>query len=267
MLPALAIPALYSLAGHGLSENAEQRVWTGALKTRTTRKGGRYATGRGKASPLTRTGDLLCPGIDLDDWSTECRAPLFANQWNQWLLLRSTYDGVKESELVDRTLAALARLNARLDGKIRHPKVTVGFQKPWTEGPLRNVFNDCAKFQNAVTLRVSKNDPGAYPIFVRFVYRGGESDTTWFAIKHATWKDAASIVVGNEGCPHEAAWILDTVYQPSNVDVPTTDKDEILPPYWSQNAPVVPSWALPVGLLVGVGAVAVLGSYVVRGFK
>lgn len=51
MIPVAAISALYSLAGHGLSENAEKRVWTGELVKRT----GRARTKTGalvKQSPL-----------------------------------------------------------------------------------------------------------------------------------------------------------------------------------------------------------------------
>jgi len=51
MIPAVIIPMFYSLAGHGLSENAEKRVWTGALIKHV--RGNRMQTGKlEKTSPL-----------------------------------------------------------------------------------------------------------------------------------------------------------------------------------------------------------------------
>lgn len=62
MIPPIVIPALFSLAGHGLSEHAEKRVWTGAMARRAQRaveNRGNHVTRTGKARPHMRAGKVV----------------------------------------------------------------------------------------------------------------------------------------------------------------------------------------------------------------
>lgn len=52
MIPPVIIPALFSLAGHGLSEHAEKRVWTGALRRRARAAHGMRTAKLEKANSL-----------------------------------------------------------------------------------------------------------------------------------------------------------------------------------------------------------------------
>lgn len=250
MIPAVCIPMMYSLAGKGLSEHAEKRQWAGALTRRFKRIHG---------------GDIACPGVELNELATTCPAPLYRDSWNYWKLVRSSYDGVKVQDLPDRTLAFMSRVNGRVDGKIRLAKSDVSLSPMRPEDTVTHRRQDCETVP--MSLKASEFQPAFYTVYVRFIYRGSMTHMAWPAILHSDWKDAASVAVGNDGCPVNASWLLDTIYAPSQDNVPDASQDSILPPHLADNAPTLPAWALPVGLLIGGVVLAVGAGYAIRSIR
>jgi len=54
---------------------------------------------------MITVGDLGCPGVDVEKWRAENRAPLFPGKVNRWLLVRTTRDDPTPDDLKN-TLAA-----------------------------------------------------------------------------------------------------------------------------------------------------------------
>lgn len=50
---------------------------------------------------IFRTGDILCPGVDVDEYKASCRVPLFPNQWNVWEVWVSTSSAKTPSQVID----------------------------------------------------------------------------------------------------------------------------------------------------------------------
>lgn len=258
MIPVPAVLGLVKVAGYGLTEHADGRKWNGALVSMVDNR-------------RIRTGDLTCPGIDLDSWESACRAPLYANQWNRWLLIRSTYDGTTVSQIADRAAWFMNAVNQRIKGRIRHVKVHVQQLAPIKGWTPKTTIRNCAGGENA-NLKVSDNQPPYFSCFVEFVYRGDEHDMAWPAIKQAgEIAGKASVLVGNYNCPVKAAWLLDTVYSPSKDNVPAESTDSFLSPGYDNEAnkiglPSAPT--IKIALTgVTVAALAIGAAYVVRAFK
>lgn len=256
MLPAL-VPIAYSLLGHGLGEFVESR------DREKSRRGGDM-----------RTGSLTCPGLDDDAWESTCRTPLYANAWNYWKLIRSTYDGVSKDEIANKAAWFLQNaVQQRIKGKIRQVKIQVEkLDNPWGT-PVKTSIRDCPQGELA-SLKPSEFAPLFYTVNVAFVYRGAESDMAWPSMKQAgRIAGTASAIVGNYNCPVEAAWILDTIYEPSYKDVPPASDDSWLNPGYDNelkdlglpniNTPTI-QFAI-VGTSLVIGAIAV--GYFVRSFR
>jgi len=58
---------------------------------------------------MNTVGDLGCPGVDVDKWRDENRAPLFPGKVNRWLLVRTTRDNPTPDDLKNTLAATFAR--------------------------------------------------------------------------------------------------------------------------------------------------------------
>lgn len=241
MLPAL-VPIYYSLLGHGLGEWSERRE-------------------RDKSK--MRTGSILCPGVDVDKYEEVCVAPLVRDAWNYWRVLFSTRTGSRPDNLQSKALAFVGYLSQHeLEGRIPGNSVTVvvndSTENPWGTPTQVTAMNAC---DFPILLTHSKFNPPYLTAHIRFIYRGVESGLPWPAIKQNAW----GLITRN--CPNDADIVLDTVYTPSQLNVPDAKDDSFLPPLVEQK---VPSPSLGVKVAIGGAAVlgiAVLGGYAVRSFR
>lgn len=209
-----------------------------------------------------RTGSLLCPGIDPDEFAQSCRAPVFNNHWNVWRLYRTTRDNPTDAELRATADAFLAQITKHVgSGSIPHIQHALDVAPSWAEG--RKVLarrEDCSPVP---MLKDSPIDPAFRTIWLRFVYRGSATSMPW-PVRKISWIGAAS------ACPVDADWILDRVLEPDLIDVPAEGEDPILPPAYGKDLPDPKKLIPKIGIGLGIAAVAVAavaGAYVLRSAK
>lgn len=214
-----------------------------------------------------RTGDLLCPGIDTDEFKKQCQAPIFPNRWNHWRLYRTTRDNPSDQDVIDTGLAFLMQITKASDmGVIRHEEIIVvpgnsnaSHSNPW-QTPIVDNRMRCVQ---PIHLANSDFTPAYRTVYARFVYRGSRQSIPWpvrkvNALGLASW------------CPQNADWILDTVFAPSDVAVPSEKDDPALPGAIDQGLPSAPKLDLGTKfLLSGIGIVVVAGvlGYAVRSVR
>ena len=58
---------------------------------------------------MIAVGDLGCPGVDVEKWRAENRAPLFPGKVNRWLLVRTTRDNPTPDDLKNTLAATFVR--------------------------------------------------------------------------------------------------------------------------------------------------------------
>lgn len=56
-------------------------------------------------------GDLGCMGVDLEKFRASNRVPMFRNEWNRWIFLRTTRDNPDDATITATLRATLYRLN------------------------------------------------------------------------------------------------------------------------------------------------------------
>lgn len=208
-----------------------------------------------------RTGDLLCPGSDVDAFEQECRAPIFRDAWNHWRLYYTSAHATLPKHVEATVRDYFGKVNASLGGRIRHLSIEVGQPPAWTKYKLV----ERQQCPTVPMLRASDYSPAYWPVFARFVYRGVESHIPWVALQGSPTPHT---------CPLEADLLLDAVFAPSQVDVPSAAGDSPLPPHvdpenqgWGALTPDLDlSTQVAIGGL-GVLALAVLAGYAVRSFK
>lgn len=221
---------------------------------------------RQSMSPLFsyQTGDLLCPGVDVDKFKLECQAPVFPNQWNHWRLYRTTRDNPTDQEVIDTALAFLGKITTPMDmGKIRHEDIVVIKDNSVHENPWKtHIIMNRLECTQSIQLAHSDFNPAYRTVYVRFVYRGSRDKIPWPVRK------VSSIGLGS-WCPLDADWILDSVFAPSSVNVPAESTDPILPGYVEQGVPEVTLDYKQKALLwgLGIGAVAAMVGYGIRSVR
>lgn len=221
---------------------------------------------RQSMSPLFRyqTGDLLCPGVDVDKFKQECQAPIFPNQWNHWRLYRTTRDNPSDQEVIDTALAFLGKITTPMDmGKIRHEDMVVIKDNAVHENPWKtHIIMNRVECSQTIQLAHSDFNPAYRTVYVRFVYRGSRDKIPWPVRKVST------VGLGS-WCPLNADWILDSVFAPSAVNVPPESTDPILPGYVEQGVPEVTLDYKQKALLwgLGIGAVAAMVGYGIRSVR
>lgn len=277
MIPFAAVPAVFQTVHFVADEISRRSAIERAgqpcgLACKTS--AGRGARARTPAAPSglalkystkTRAGSLLCPGVDIDKYRELCRAPLFADHWNFWRVVRSTKSGLEPSKMADKTLAFMSYLSNELKGRI--PKVDVLApgtpDNPWGTPAIVTRQNVCA--EQSFTLEHSSHAPAFLVAYVRFIYRGVEASVPWPAIKQSL---AGAVT---HDCPNDATWLLDTVYAPSKIDVPPPEADPFLPPWVEKHRPRTPGeWDLSTKIAIGGGVVIVIAAvagYAVRSFR
>lgn len=218
-------------------------------------------------SPLMvyETGDLLCPGVDVDKFKEQCQAPVFPNQWNHWRLYRTTRDNPTDQELVESCLAFLGKITMPMDmGKIRHEDIVVianndQHSNPWQTEIIKNRL-EC---DQTINLAHSDFNPAYRTLYVRFVYRGSRTSIPWPVRK------VNAIGLGS-WCPLAADWILDSVFAPKQENVPAESSDPTLPSYIDRGLPNAPELSMGqkaavIGL--GIGALALALGYGIRSVR
>lgn len=191
---------------------------------------------RGARRPRVAAGALLCD-VEPDEFRATCRIPLFPEQWNTWLVVRTlAHPGeldLSRGELEDMTRAVLRRWFAEsasvpthTAGMIDNAKITVG--APIPAGAPVEVPEELRARERLASLAdcpmPTRLRSGPYvPIVVQFVSRGVERDMPWPARRVVT----GPLGIGAFGswCPVDADWLLESVWGPiPGEDVPDPPK-------------------------------------------
>lgn len=140
-----------------------------------------------------------CPGADVEAFKAANRAPLYAQKWNRWVLVRTLRDDPSPDVIKD-TLAAVFQRWFSGDPWIRMSGTTEAgnadlirlvrsSREPILVSPVAKTSADC----DPVPLVVS--GPLIY-LEIEFVYRGKLASIAWPAWRSGQW------------CPVDADWIL-----------------------------------------------------------
>lgn len=170
---------------------------------------------------MTTVGDLGCPGVDVEEWQKQNRAPLFPNKVNRWILVRTLRDNPTPDQLKDTLAATFSKWFA---GTPFDPVLA-------SKGTTRSATADLIKLERVSRERLSfplsarrrEELPGMFPtvrpgdivwIEVSFAYRGQVADMPW-----PVRTGAAVQLQSSANCPVDADWILDSAAVPT-VDAP-----------------------------------------------
>ena len=166
---------------------------------------------------MISVGDLGCPGIDVEKWRAENRAPLFPGKVNRWVLVRTTRDDPTTDDLKN-TLAAT--FEHWFSGTPLDPALPF-------DGTTRSGAADLIRLERASTDRLSlpqpvrrrEELPGQIPVLgpggvvwleVSFAYRGQVLSMPW-----PVRTGASAQLTSSADCPVGADWILDSVGFPA----------------------------------------------------
>ncbi|HKY35217.1 MAG TPA: hypothetical protein VJN18_04705 [Polyangiaceae bacterium] len=170
---------------------------------------------------MTTIGDLGCPGIDVEEWQKQNRAPLFPGKVNRWILVRTLRDNPTPDELKDTLAATFSKW---FGGMPFDPVLP-------SQGTTRSATADLIKLERVskerlsfpLTARRREELPGISPMVgsgefvwleVSFAYRGQLRDMAW-----PVRVGAAVQLQSSANCPIGADWILDSAAVPT-VDAP-----------------------------------------------
>ena len=213
---------------------------------------------------MTLVGDLGCPGVDVDDWRTRNRVPLFPGKVNRWVLVRTTRDDPTPDALKNTLAAVFVKW---FEGTLLAPALVF-------KGTPRSATADLIKLEKVAKDRLSfdhsarrrEDLPGVGPtvapgnlvwLQVSFSYRGQQKDMPWPV------RTGASVqLTSSAQCPIGADWMLDSVQTPTEDAPPERSSGDKAGEVVSETANSVASglfsllW-LPLAAL-GIAAVLVL---------
>jgi hypothetical protein len=166
---------------------------------------------------MTNVGDLGCPGIDVDKWRDENRAPLFPAKVNRWILIRTTRDNPTPDDLKNTLAATFERWFA---GTPLDPALPFnGTTRSGAADLIRIERVSNERLTLAQTMRRREELPGISPsvapggvvwIEVSFAYRGQLLSMPWPV------RTGAEIQLQSHAdCPIGADWMLDSVAFPT----------------------------------------------------
>jgi hypothetical protein len=222
--------------------------------------------------------DLGCTGVDLEKFRADNRAPVFRNQWNRWILMRTTRDNPSDRDAETTLRAAFHKWNA---GDVQWGPLDVVIETPIPDGPRKGTpsvrvgncdylhVNRVSQAQlffpreewarllpaNKLPARRESCDPvptlstpKALFIEASFVWRGSAESVPWPVLSESVFRPA-------QACIHGADWILDSCALPPSVEPAPTE----LTATQKGVDVALPSLGLGAGL-VALGAVATLAA-------
>lgn len=171
-----------------------------------------------------RTGDVLCPGVDVDAYKANCRVPLFPNQWNVWEVWVSTKEAPTRDKAVDLTRNFLRHVFAAHPATTA-PQVTLGpaefvaaqlgpYTTPGASGAPRTprVVAATREGLGPSCPVPTVEGPDAMLVTVSFVFRGSETSWPWPTLgnRPASLWDATE----TGWCPIDAVAVLGRALAP-----------------------------------------------------
>lgn len=212
-------------------------------------------------SELTKVGDLGCPGIDTEAWGANNRAPVYRDQMNRWLLVRTVRDQPDADDVRKSLYDGMVRWSGqRIDfywetargttiGDFDLVRILRAERKPFTLDQVERRREDL-RFGPLPMLN-PEGDPPVY-LEIEFAYRGYVDSLPW---------PVARIGLGNvilaDDCPSNADWMLLAVGKPLSAAPPERSLSELISESGRHAAASVGKALLWPALLVG-GAVALL---------
>lgn len=142
------------------------------------------------------TGDLFCPGVDIEKFKAANRVPMFPGKWQVWKLYRTDKDNPSAADIEQTARAVVLQWFKTIEaGDVDHIEVLSGPPagskrvKRWEDNPS--------------PMSVHAKTP--IVVWVSFVYRGTATDGPWPVHK-------AQVI--NPWCPVDADWMLGEVWLP-----------------------------------------------------
>ena len=171
-------------------------------------------------------GDVLCPGVDVDAWKAQNRAPLFPGKQNKWVLARANDDGLT---VADITTSLYEAFEYWFDASVGIIAASEDRAKIGEADSVRVVSIGEFPQMAAGTIIARKESLSSMPIItgkrvvyveVTFDYRGTNSNMAWPCFT-SIWDGK---IKGS--CPNSSDWALQYVFQPvKGVEPERTDGD------------------------------------------
>lgn len=154
--------------------------------------------------PEIKLGELECPSIDVEQFKSDCRAPVYPDLMNHWLLVRTDVDNPSTRDVKVNAETMMAHWFSRWGAMGRIDNVKVGDPvrgKPKPRGIVKTA-NSC---KHPINVRTDAGGAGPWFVPVDFAYRGSDKTVPW-----PVWKDE---FLGG-WCPAGADWALFAVERP-----------------------------------------------------
>lgn len=175
---------------------------------------------------MTRVGDVLCPGVDVDEWKAKNRVPLFPGKENKWVLAYNVSDGETTNEITTRIYEAFeywfdasvgiiaASENRAKIGEADSVKVvSITRDRPMIDGSI------ATRKETLPSMPVVTGNDVAFA-YVVFDFRGSATTMAWPCFT-SIW---GGKIKGS--CPNSSDIALQYTYQPTkNVEPERTDGD------------------------------------------
>lgn len=164
-------------------------------------------------STLVHTGDLGCDAVDIEAFKRDNRIPLLPRQWQVWRLFRTTRDNPTPSEELDTARAVVLKWFASgLVDQITacNSDASCKAMIPPDASGRENVERIASwqALKSPIQLaapRAAKAGERAYEeVWVKFAYRGSDSDMPWPVWKQQLW---------NPWCPSQCDWMVAEAYR------------------------------------------------------
>ncbi len=224
-------------------------------------------------------GDLGCMGVDLEKFRAQNRVPMYRNQWNRWILMRTTRDNPSDLDAVATMKAAFNKWNR--DERSWGP-LDLLVETAIPDGPragTRAVRIGNCDYLHAVKVSTSPlgfprelwprllpagklparresvdpvptlSTPKAIWVECAFVWRGASESVPWPVLTD-------SMLRPTQGCPVDADWILDSCATPPTTEPAPLERTPVQKGV-EELGTLVPTIVVG-GVLVALGAAAVL---------
>jgi hypothetical protein len=159
---------------------------------------------------MITVGDLGCPGVDVEKWRAENRAPLFPGKVNRWLLVRTTRDDPTPDDLKNTLAATFEKWFAGtpldpafpFDGTTRSAAADLVRLERVSKERL-NLAHPARRFEELPGLLPSVRSGEVVWLEVTFAYRGQLLSMPWPV------RTGAEVQLQSQaGCPVGADWML-----------------------------------------------------------
>lgn len=175
---------------------------------------------------LTVVGDVLCPGVDVDEWMSKNKVPLFSQRQNVWVLARSNDDGLTKNEITESLYQAFAYWFGSVDSVAAfEDRARFGDADSLKVVSITEALPSIGKIaKRKETLPSPPTISGNKIVYakVSFDYRGSADSMAWPCFT-SIW---GGKIQGT--CPNSCDWALQATEEPTKAVEPERSDGDVL---------------------------------------